>query len=282
MTSYTASGARRTGDEYQDLQSAEVLVEWLEQPDTYRWVRLDTMDGSLDDIQAERADGTRRLLQVKFGTDATVEWKWDDLTKQESGKIGPKPSLLQKWKTSLDDVLSKGVMVSEAALLTNRSATAAIQAHLSDSSLVDFGGLSASLQANISAQLGGPAAASEFFSTFHFFFKERSFEALDASLQERFRLLGGTKDGWSSLMGKIRRWINRQDEPTLDGTITLADVRAAALWHLPPQIPQGFLVPNDYVAPKIWSNTVVKSRLRTGGDPVVVVTGAQASARAPT
>lgn len=61
--SFTASGARRGGDEYQDLQSAELLVQWLEQPERYRWVRLETMDGALDDIQAELGDGapTRRF-----------------------------------------------------------------------------------------------------------------------------------------------------------------------------------------------------------------------------
>ena len=184
MTSYTRSGARRTGDEYQDLQSAEILVEWLEQPDAYCWIRLETMDGSLDDIQAERADGTLRLLQVKWGTDATVEWAWDDLARQETGKRGPKPSLLQKWKTSLDDTLTKGVTVSEAALLTNRAASAAIRAHLSDSGLVDFDSLSSPLQAAISGQLGGPAAASAFFVEFHFFFKERSAQALESALQK--------------------------------------------------------------------------------------------------
>lgn len=273
MTSYTASGARRTGDEYQDLQSAEVLVEWLEQPDAYCWVRLETRDGSLDDIQAERADGTRRLLQVRFGTDATANWEWDDLTKQESGKKGPKLSLLQKWKRSLEDVVAKGIRVSEAALLTNRAASAAIRAHLSDAGIVDFGGLSAPLQATIAAQLGGPADASAFFASFHFFFQERSFDALNGGLQERFWRLGGTSEGWSSLMQKIRRWINRNDEPTPGGMITLADVRAAALWHLPPRIPQGFLVPDDYVAPRFWSNTAVEPRLRAGGDRLVVVTG---------
>ncbi|WP_437953421.1 ATP-binding protein [Sorangium sp. So ce296] len=273
MTSYTASGARRTGDQYQDLQSAEVLIEWLEQQDAYHWVRLETMDGSLDDIQAERTDGTRRLLQVKFGTDAAVEWEWDHLTEQERGKKGPKPSLLQKWKTSFDNVVASGIAVSEAALLTNRAASAAIRAHLSDSGLVDFNGLSASLQATISAQLGGPAAASSFFASFHFFFKERSFEALDTALRQRFQRLGGTAEGWSSLMEKIRRWINRKDEPTSDGTITLADLRAAALWHLPSPIPQGFLVPEDYVAPKVWSDRVVEPRLRAGGESLLVVTG---------
>lgn len=273
MTSYTASGARRTGDEYQDLQSAEILIEWLEQPDAYRWVRLDTMEGSLDDIQAEQADGTVRLLQVKFGTDATVEWEWDELLKQESGRNGPKPSLLQKWKTSLDDSLAKGIKVREPALLTNRPASAAIRAHLSDSGLLDYSGLSASLQTVISAQLGGQAAASSFFATFHFFFKQRSFEVLETTLYQRFRLLGGTQEGWTNLIRKIRRWINHKNEPTPNGTITLTDVRAAALWHLPPQIPQGFLVPDDYVTPKAWSEKVVELRLHTGGDRLVVVTG---------
>ncbi len=272
MTSYTASGARRTGDAYQDLQSAEVLIEWLERPDAYRWVRLETAAGSLDDIQAERADGTRRLLQVKFGTDASVEWEWDHLTKQESGTKGPKPSLLQKWKTSLDDVVASGVAVSEAALLTNRAASAAIRHHLSDSGLVDFDGLPDPLQATISAQLGGAAAASEFFASFNFFFRERSFEALEAALQGRFHRLGGSSEGWESLLRRIRRWINRKDEPTTDGTIYLRNVRAAALWHLPPQIPQGFLVPDDYVAPKVWSEGVVEPRLRVSGS-LVVVTG---------
>lgn len=273
MSSYTASGARRTGDEYQDLQSAEVLIEWLENPVAYRWVRLEAMDGSLDDIQAERADGRQRLLQVKFGTNATVEWDWNELLEQEKGKKGPKPSLLMKWKSSLDKIVVSGVIVSEVALLTNRSASAAIRAHLSDAGIVDFTQLSPALQASISAQLGGPAAASTFFASFHFFFGKPSLESLDASLRRRFQQLGGSQEGWSSLLGRIRRWINRQDEPPPDGTITLHDVRAAALWHLPPQIPQGFLVPQDYVPPETWSNSAVKPQLQASGNQLVVVTG---------
>lgn len=273
MTSYTASGARRTGDEYQDLQSAEVLIEWLEQPDAYRWVRLETTEGTLDDIQVERADGTRRLLQVKFGTDASTEWEWNHLTKQESGMKGPKHSLLQKWKTSLADVVASDIVVSEAALLTNRAASADIRHHLSDSGFVDFDGLPAPLQSTISEQLGGAADASEFFASFQFFFSERSFETLDAALQERFRRLGGSSEGWSNLVQKIRRWINRKNEPTVDGTITLANVRTAALWHFPPQIPQSFLVPGDYVAPRGWSERALEPLLREGGRSLVVLTG---------
>ena len=271
LTSYTASGARRTGDDYQDLQSAEVLIEWLEQPEAYHWVRLETTQGSLDDIQAERADGTRRLLQVKFGVNATNEWGWDELTEQKRGSRGLGRSLLQKWKDSLDDVVDAGVEVGEAALLTNRAASAAIRNYLDDNGFVDFDGLPADRQDAIATQLGGPAAASEFFSSFQFRFRELSYEALEEALRRRFLSLGGSSEGWESLLRRISLWINRKDEPTTDGTIYLRNVRAAALWHLPPQIPQGFIVPDDYVAPGSWSEEVVESRLRAGG--LVVVTG---------
>lgn len=250
-----------------------MLVGWLEQPEAYRWVRLERMDSSLDDIQAERADGSRRLLQVKFATDPTAEWNWNHLTEQAPGRRDPKPSLLQKWKNSLDDAVSSGVVVSEAAFLTNRAAGAAIRANLSESGIVDFGGLPVPLRAKISEQLGGENAAAGFFESFHFFFGERSLEILETTLRRRFHLLGGSREGWESLLRQIRRWINRKDEPPPDGNITLADLRAAAQWHLPPQVPQRFLVPEDYVAPGAWSEGSVEPRLDRGGDGLVVVTG---------
>ena len=273
MSLFTRSGARRGGDEYQDLQSAEVLISWLEQPETYNWVRLETMEGSLDDIQAEVADKSRRLWQVKYGTDPSAEWTWEELTKQESGKKGLKNSLLQKWKHSLDDVLVSGVRVSKAALLTNRAAGPEIRAHLTDSGLVDFTGLSEPLQAIISEQLGGTEEASLFFRVFQFSFKDPNPESLGLALQERFSRLGGTREGWSNLLDNIRRWINQKDEPNAKGYINLADVRSAALWHLPQPIPQAFLVPPDYVAPKNWSKSQVKPLLRNRHGGVLVVTG---------
>lgn len=270
---YTASGARRSGDEYQNLQSAELLIEWLEHPNAYHWVRLETMEGSLDDIQAESANCTRRMLQIKFGTDPTEEWEWNHLIKREAGKKGPKPSLLQKWKNSLEGALKQGVIIGEAALLTNRPASAEIRAHLSDDGLIDFAQLSTSQQKALATHLGDAQSAATFFSTFHFFFKQRSLDVLRTTLWERFRRLGGTKEGWSSLLERVQRWINHRDEPPPSGTITLDDVRAAALWHLPPQIPQEFLVPKDYVAPADWSAAVVEPLLRVGRDRLVVVTG---------
>lgn len=261
--SFTASGARRSGDEYQDLQSAELLVQWLEQPDRYRWVRLETMDGALDDIQAERGDGTRRMLQVKFSTNPADSWDWDNLTRQEVGARGPKPSLLQRWKASLDDARRAGVSVSEAALVTNRDASPKIRAHLNDGGLVRFASLSSSLQNDLSAQLGGPAETSAFFASFHFYFADPALETLHDGLLQRFYRLGGTAAGWTNLVQAIRRWINHRDDPSPGGTIRLEHVRRAALWHRPQQIPQGFAVPDDYVAG--WSSASVKPTCQSCG-----------------
>jgi len=193
---YTASGARRTGDNYQDIQSAKALVEWLEQPQNYNWVRLEAMDGSLDDIQTERVDGSRQLLQIKHGVDNTNEWTWDVLTKQEPGKKGLKPSLLQKWKRSLDDIKNKGIVVNEVALLTNRAASPDICANLSEKGLVNFKKLPALLKEKLSNQLDSEKEADAFFKYFHFYFNELSLPALEASLQKRFLQLGGTLEGW--------------------------------------------------------------------------------------
>lgn len=273
VTRYTASGARRLGDEYQDLHSAEVLVEWLEHPDAYRWVRLETMEGSLDDIQAECADGSRRLLQVKFGLDDNHEWDWEQLLKQEQGNKGSKPSLIQKWKVSLYEVRTSGVRVREAALITNRSASAAIRTNITDGGVIRWSGLSESIKVTLSEQLGGEDDASSFFACFQFHFRERSPQAMEEGLKRRFHRLGGMPEGWTSLLRHIQRWINRQDEPTSSGKITLSHLRAAALWHLPPQIPQEFLVPSDYVAPEQWSKATVETHLRVDGDRLAVVTG---------
>lgn len=272
MTGFTASGARRTGDEYQDLKSAEILVQWLEQPDRFQWVHLESMDGSLDDIQALEADGRLRMLQIKFTTDPSESWGWKELLAQAPGKSGPLPSLLQKWSRSLADAHGAGTAVSEAGLYTNRDAKREIADHLDANMHLGFPKLPGALKREIVAHLGGAALAKQFFSTFHFRFGESSPAGLEATVRSRFRQLGGTPEGWTRLIESIRRWINRKDEPTSSGRIYLEDVRAAALWHLPPLIPQGFAVPPDYVAPSNWSRDVVMPRL-DGTYPISIVTG---------
>ena len=40
---YTRSGVRRAGDDYQDIIALVLLVEWLEHPERYKWVRVEPL-----------------------------------------------------------------------------------------------------------------------------------------------------------------------------------------------------------------------------------------------
>ena len=47
----TRSGTRRLGDEYQDVQALDTLVEWLEHNERYHWVKLEADESGFRGIQ---------------------------------------------------------------------------------------------------------------------------------------------------------------------------------------------------------------------------------------
>ena len=82
----------RIGFEYQDLIGIELLVGFFRDPSRYHWVELESEDpnvGYLDDVVAERSDGTIELIQVKFTVDPEryfLDWDWL-LTKAPKGTV---------------------------------------------------------------------------------------------------------------------------------------------------------------------------------------------------
>jgi hypothetical protein len=126
---YTRHGASRAGDDYQDLWGAQLLVEFLEHPDRYQWVRFEASEfGTLDDIVALRTDGKYVVRQIKFTVDPEnegYEVTWDWLLNPPQGTQRRGTSLLKKWTTSLVPLL-KSEHVYEAALFTNRRSSAEI------------------------------------------------------------------------------------------------------------------------------------------------------------
>jgi hypothetical protein len=88
----TASGARRQGDQYQDVQALDTLVAWLENNGLYQWVKLEADEsGFLDDILAMREDGVLEVRQVKYSTashEPDDTWTWEMLLKQKAGRKG--------------------------------------------------------------------------------------------------------------------------------------------------------------------------------------------------
>src|SRR6201999_4251770 len=123
----TPSGARRLGDEYQDVQALSLLIEWLGHTDWYQWLQLEaSASGFLDDILAMRADGVLDVWQVKFSTASHMPddaWTWEALLDQKSGVRGPKRSLLQKWFGTWRDYVGRGSKISPGLLSNRRAAT---------------------------------------------------------------------------------------------------------------------------------------------------------------
>ncbi len=252
----TRSGARRLGDEYQDLIALEVLVDWLEHSERYEWVQVEADDaGALDDVVARKHDGTNIYRQGKFAVhpdNIGDPWTWERFLKQETGARGKKlSSLLQDWATSLQH-LSAPRQPVVAELYSNRDAAYEIRqaSRQDDGTLLDFARLPIEAREEITAQLGGEESALLFFQHFHFLFNRPHLPEMEDGLRRRFFNLGGTHRGWLSLKAELRSWVCYRNQPPPDGYIRLADVRRAALWEELEGLAQEYAIPDDYVPPQ--------------------------------
>lgn len=264
----TRSGARRLGDEYQDLIALEVLVDWLEHSERYEWVRVEADDaGALDDVVARKHDGTAIYRQGKFAVhpDNTGDaWTWEKFLKQETGARGKKlSSLLQDWATPLQRLLAPGQPVV-AELYSNRDAAYEIRqaSRQDDGTLLDFARLPSEAREEITAQLGGEESALLFFQHFHFLFNRPHLPDLEDGLRRRFFNLGGSHRGWLSLKAELRAWVCYRNQPPPDGYIRLADVRRAALWEELEGLAQEFAIPDDYVPPQTFMRSFARNVLQ--------------------
>ncbi len=184
----TRSGARRLGDEYQDLIALEVLVDWLEHSERYEWVQVEADGaGALDDVVARKRIGPIIYRQSKFSVHpdhVDDPWTWEKLLKQEAGTQGRKlPSLLQDWAESLRRVLVSGQTV-DAALCSNRGAADEIRQAFAqdDSTLLDLAKLPSQTREKIIAQLGSEESSRFFFQCFRFLVNQPDLTDLEDAL----------------------------------------------------------------------------------------------------
>ncbi len=264
-SSITRSGARRLGDDYQDLIALDVLVDWLEHSERYEWVQVEADDsGVLDDVVARKSNGTAIYRQVKFTVHPDQPdnlWTWKMLLKQETGAKEKKlHSLLQDWAESLQHVLTSEQSV-DAALYSNRSAAYEIRQAIrqDDASLLDLAGVPTETRVQIIAQLGNEESARLFFQQFHFLLNQPHLPDMEDALWRRFSRLGGTQHGWLSLKAELRDWVYHRNKPLPDGYIHLADVRRAARWHVLEGLAQEYSIPDDYVPPQAFLQDFVRN-----------------------
>lgn len=272
---FSPHGASRAGDEYQDLWGIEILLDWLEHPDRYDWVRFEYSEaGALDDVVAKLSSGGLICRQMKHTVDPSKEeyaGSWDWLCKQPAGTQGPRPSMLQHWAAALDRVLDEGP-IEEAGLYTNRKPEPELKAALVGRR-IDLDRLAdAAVRQAIEDQLQGPERARAFFDRFNFNLDLPGYEAFEEILKTRFKQsLGGDERGWAGLRDAARTWAIRRDRASDQGRISLDDIRRVALWHDPRALSQEFAVPADYALPDpaMWDALI--QELRTPGSGTIVL-----------
>src|SRR5260370_6992736 len=264
----TRSGARRLGDEYQDLIALGVLVDWLEHSARYEWVQVEADGaGALDDVVAHKRNGPNIYRQSKFSVHPDHPddpWTWEKLLKQEVSTQGKKlPSLLQDWAKSLRRVSVSGQPV-DAALCSNRDTADEISRAFAqdDSTLVDLAKLPSQTRAEITSQLGGEESAQFFFQCFHFRVNEPDLADLEEALWWRFSRLSGTHHGWLSLKEQLRFCVCHRHHPPPARSISLPALRPAARWHELEGLTQEYTIPDDYVPPHTFLQDFTPTVLR--------------------
>lgn len=240
-----------SGYVYQNLVGLGLLCDWLDDPGLYDWVQFEAdheeVPQGLDDIVAQRRDGTFILLQVKFTVNAqdagnALTWDWL-LTRRPRGR-----SLLQKWCDGLLKIAAE--RVHTAALVTNRVPSREFEATIDMSSLkVMPDRIDAAVRAEILEQLGGEGRARAFFDRFEFRHSYQGAEALERTVVDRFIPRHGDRSGWLTLFREAIDWAVRSNCPPPHGRVTLDFLRGTVDVRRPRPLEQAFRVPDGYQPP---------------------------------
>lgn len=258
---------------YQNLVGLRFLSNWLASPSDFSWVTFESdMDvdaKGLDDVVAEKSDGTRLVWQVKFTVDADSEsnaLSWDWLLDHK--KKGT--SLLQKWASAV----AKIERLSEAALITNRRPDRAVESALDHATgRIDADKIPELIRVRIDGQLGSRIAADSFFSVFEFRHSQQSDVALERTVAARFVPAFTSQHGWLSLYRATIDWATTKNSPAPDGRITLGIVRGVIDQRRPEPLQQYFKIPSAYQPPDSEWSSLFCDRVENGTDKVIVLWG---------
>lgn len=240
-----------SGYVYQNLVGLDLLCDWLDDPGLYDWVQFeadhDEAPQGLDDVVAQRRDGTLVLLQVKFTVNAqdaknALTWEWL-LTRRPRGR-----SLLQKWCDGLFGLAAERVHTT--ALVTNRIPSREFEAMIEATTLkVKLDSVDAAVRTEILGQLGGEGRARVFFDRFEFRHSFQGADALERTVVDRFIPRHGDRTGWLALFREAIDWAVRANCPPPHGRVTLDFLRGTIDVRRPRPLEQAFRVPDGYQPP---------------------------------
>ena len=200
-----------SGYVYQNFVGLGLLCDWLDDPGLFDWVQFEADDDEipqgLDDLVAQRTDGTFVLLQVKFTVDSqdsrnALTWGWL-LDHKPKGR-----SLLQKWCDALFEIGAE--RVHTAALITNRVPSREFEGTIdASSSRVKLDSVDAAVRTQILQQLGGEGRARAFFDRFEYRHSYQGAEALERTVVDRFDISRVNRVGATSYAygtGQVTDW----------------------------------------------------------------------------
>lgn len=258
----------RAGYEYQDLAGIEVLLRHYRDPGLFNWVKLEADDSqfkALDDVVAERVDGSYEFVQVKFTVDSEryeLEWPW---LLEKSGKG---TSRLAKWAASFARVAAMG-RIHSACLKTNRPPSAAFRKGLVGSR-VSLDKLEAGLRKSVEAECGGHAEAELFFNAFDFLGEQPEFEDYERQLRDQVVPADTDPLGWVYFRHHVRTWATNKNQPSPGGKILREHVAQVINKRRPQPLRQDFVVPEGYEPPSAEFYQAVRNRLHDNKSTTVI------------
>ena len=261
----------RTGYEYQDLVSIEILIRQYRDSELYAWVLLeadDTAFRALDDIVAARKDGSFEFMQVKFTVDADryeLDWEWL-LAKTQNGT-----SMLEKWAKALARVAAMGPIHS-AGLKTNRIPSTNFAKCLKGPR-VDIDLLPKDIRESVESACGGAAEAKTFFHTFDFVTGQLDLDRYENYLRDQVVPTDTDLLGWLVFRHNVRRWATYKNQPEPDGRILREHVVQLITKRRPQPIRQDFIVPDGYGPPSAAFDKSIRGRISEDDNPITIVWG---------
>lgn len=243
----------RCGFDFQDLWGAFLCVEWLKDPEKFKWIKFETLPDELndrnyflDDIILCTQNDTYHVYQVKHKQNPKEDiWDWHSLSKQEfSSKGKAKDSLLQKWFRSMFKPELDG-KISFAAFVTNGIAGEDIQKCLNGDK-IDLNIVRNNfpeVYAKIKEQLVDETKIEKFFNEFHFYFGQKNVDELEQEIRKILWDLGVTENGATNLIFQIKKECRRPHTKE----ILIEQIRNWCEWDNPRPLNEDFQIPEDFV-----------------------------------
>ncbi|MGZ4869072.1 MAG: NACHT domain-containing protein [Halobacteriota archaeon] len=274
-TSIKSSAITAAGYVYQTMQGISLLCDWLDAPSRYVRIRFECEDDAvaprgLDDLVAERPNGSVDLWQVKF-TPADekhfLDWNW---MLEKPGKVGGRSrSNLRKWFDAFNRIPAE--RLGEVRLLTNRVPDTVVEACL-DGGFINYTKAPDAIRLKVESELGGIDNAKRLFAALQVKHSDKGFASIEVHVTDRLRR-HGTAEGIEALKNRAVHWSIQKDQPTPGGWISLEEIRATLRAMAPEPLPENFVVPAGYRVPDTSFHNMFVATIEEVPQQPIVLTG---------